>query len=160
MTLWKKVSLPDGRNIRIFSVRILFYFSVEFQSKSSRKPVSAVHVSFGQKKFQTMRRSERFGFIDFISNCGGLMGLFMGISVMSFVELIHYLNRLFAKGPKTVLELTCFSLTATYKMLGNWELKGVNSEMVLCPFANNQLNFFYLIHLYMNFYHNRIYFLN
>ncbi len=49
------------------------------------------------------------------------------------------MSRLFAKGPKTVLELTCFSLTATYKMLGNWELKGVNSEMVLGPFANNQL---------------------
>jgi hypothetical protein len=29
------------------------------------------------------------------------------------------MSRLFAKGPKTVLELTCFSLTATYKMLGN-----------------------------------------
>jgi hypothetical protein len=40
------------------------------------------------------------------------------------------------------LELTCFSLTATYKMLGNWELKGVNSEMVLGPFANNQLKLF------------------
>jgi hypothetical protein len=49
------------------------------------------------------------------------------------------MSRLFAKGPKTVLELTCFSLTTTYKMLGNWELKGVNSEMVLGPFANNQL---------------------
>jgi hypothetical protein len=54
--------------------------------------------------------------------------------------IISYLSRLFAKGPKTVLELTCFSLTATYKILGNWELKGVNSEMVLGPFANNQLN--------------------
>jgi hypothetical protein len=38
---------------------------------------------------------------------------------------------LFAKGFKTVLELTCFGLTATYKVLGNWELKGVNSKMVL-----------------------------
>jgi amiloride-sensitive sodium channel len=52
--------------------------------------VSAIHVSFGQKKFQTMRRSELFGFIDFISNCGGLMALFMGISIISFAELIHY----------------------------------------------------------------------
>ncbi len=37
----------------------------------------------------------------------------------------------FAKRHKTVLELTCFKLTATYKVLGNWELKGVNSKMVL-----------------------------
>jgi hypothetical protein len=39
----------------------------------------------------------------------------------SFPKLKEYiiLSRLFAKGPKTVLELTCFSLTATYKMLGN-----------------------------------------
>jgi hypothetical protein len=38
------------------------------------------------------------------------------------IEVIFWmkkLSRLFAKGPKTVLELTCFSLTATYKMLGN-----------------------------------------
>jgi hypothetical protein len=32
---------------------------------------------------------------------------------------LNHMSRLFAKGPKTVLELTCFSLTATYKMLGN-----------------------------------------
>jgi hypothetical protein len=36
------------------------------------------------------KRSERFGFIDFISNCGGLMGLFMGISLLSIAELFHY----------------------------------------------------------------------
>jgi hypothetical protein len=57
----------------------------------SSEPVSAIHVMFAQNQFDVKRRSERYGFIDFISNCGGLMGLFMGISILSFVEIAHYL---------------------------------------------------------------------
>ncbi len=53
--------------------------------------MSAIHVMFAQNQFDVKRRSERYGFIDFISNCGGLMGLFMGISILSFAEIIHYL---------------------------------------------------------------------
>lgn len=29
--------------------------------------------------------------LDFIANCGGLLGLFVGFSFLSFVELIYYL---------------------------------------------------------------------
>ena len=33
---------------------------------------------------------------EFISNCGGLLGLFMGISVLSIVEMVYYFTfRLF-----------------------------------------------------------------
>jgi hypothetical protein len=46
---------------------------------------------FAQNQFDVKRRSERFGFINFISDCGGLMGHFMGISILSFVEIVHYL---------------------------------------------------------------------
>jgi hypothetical protein len=45
---------------------------------------------FKERQFASLERSELFGFIDFISNCGGLMGLFMGISLLSFVEIFYY----------------------------------------------------------------------
>jgi amiloride-sensitive sodium channel len=52
--------------------------------------VNAIYVVFKETKFMTLLRSERYGFIDFISNCGGLMGLFMGISILSIVEIFYY----------------------------------------------------------------------
>jgi hypothetical protein len=52
--------------------------------------LNQVQVYFKENQFDVKKRSERFGFIDFISNCGGLMGLFMGISLLSIVEILHY----------------------------------------------------------------------
>jgi hypothetical protein len=52
--------------------------------------LSEIQVYFKENQFAINMRSERFGFIDFISNCGGLMGLFMGISLLSIAELLHY----------------------------------------------------------------------
>lgn len=37
-----------------------------------------------------MKRSELFGFTGFMANCGGLLGLFMGISVLSIIEIIYH----------------------------------------------------------------------
>ncbi len=37
--------------------------------------VNAIYVIFKETQFMTLMRSERYGFIDFISNCGGLMGI-------------------------------------------------------------------------------------
>jgi amiloride-sensitive sodium channel len=52
--------------------------------------INKVQVYFKENQFDVKKRSERFGFIDFISDCGGLMGLFMGISLLSIVEILHY----------------------------------------------------------------------
>jgi hypothetical protein len=52
--------------------------------------IGGIQVYFKENQFVVNKRSERFGFIDFISNCGGLMGLFMGISLLSIAELLHY----------------------------------------------------------------------
>ena len=35
-------------------------------------------------------RSEKMTIIDFISSLGGLFGLFLGFSLMSFVEIIYW----------------------------------------------------------------------
>jgi hypothetical protein len=41
-------------------------------------------------EFVGLERSELFGIVDFIGNCGGLLGLFMGVSVLSIIEFIYY----------------------------------------------------------------------
>lgn len=37
------------------------------------------------------KRSELFTITDFIANVGGLLGLFLGISALSFVEIFYFL---------------------------------------------------------------------
>ena len=36
------------------------------------------------------KRSELYGPVDFLANCGGLLGLFMGVSLLSIVDIIYY----------------------------------------------------------------------
>lgn len=47
-------------------------------------------ISFKEKQFITSRRSELYGQTDFLANCGGLLGLFMGVSLLSIVEIIYF----------------------------------------------------------------------
>lgn len=53
-------------------------------------------IFFKETQFITSKRSELYGLTDFLANCGGLLGLFMGVSILSLVEIIYYLTiRLF-----------------------------------------------------------------
>lgn len=47
-------------------------------------------IYFKEHQFITSKRSELYGQTDFLANCGGLLGLFMGVSVLSIVEVIYY----------------------------------------------------------------------
>ncbi len=38
-------------------------------------------------------RGELFGTVDFVSNVGGLMGLFLGLSAISLMEVVYYLGK-------------------------------------------------------------------
>ena len=42
-------------------------------------------------------RSEKMTIIDFISSLGGLFGLFLGFSLMSFVEIIYWFGVVMAR---------------------------------------------------------------
>lgn len=46
---------------------------------------------YKEPHFISIDRSETSTFSAFISNCGGLMGLFMGASLLSIVEIVYYL---------------------------------------------------------------------
>lgn len=58
--------------------------------------ISYVAIYFKQKDFLNMKREELYGWRDFIANIGGLMGLFMGVSVISLAEIIYHLTLRFA----------------------------------------------------------------
>ncbi|XP_052753508.1 pickpocket protein 28-like [Galleria mellonella] len=51
---------------------------------------SRIDIYFKEPRFASMRRSELFGLTDFLANCGGLLGLFLGFSVLSLIEIIYF----------------------------------------------------------------------
>ncbi|KAK7874502.1 hypothetical protein R5R35_001586 [Gryllus longicercus] len=52
---------------------------------------SKVYVYFDNFYLIPLRRMERFGTIDFLANCGGLLGLCLGVSALSVVEFFYWL---------------------------------------------------------------------
>ncbi|XP_037296672.1 pickpocket protein 28-like [Manduca sexta] len=53
---------------------------------------SKLEMYFKSPRFMSMRRSELFGLTDFIANCGGLLGLFLGFSFLSLAEIFYYMT--------------------------------------------------------------------
>ncbi|KAK5641672.1 hypothetical protein RI129_010219 [Pyrocoelia pectoralis] len=51
---------------------------------------SKLIVYYKQLQFMSCERNELYGLVDFFSNVGGLLGLFIGFSVISAVEIIHF----------------------------------------------------------------------
>jgi amiloride-sensitive sodium channel len=49
-------------------------------------------IFFKENQFITSKRSELYGGTDFMANVGGLLGLFMGVSILSLIEIIYYLT--------------------------------------------------------------------
>lgn len=68
----------------------------EFFNYMERRPMTdSVHQSkmviyFREADFIPLVRKERTSVSELIANCGGLMGLFMGASLVSMVELVYY----------------------------------------------------------------------
>ncbi|XP_031637927.1 pickpocket protein 28-like [Contarinia nasturtii] len=52
--------------------------------------LARVKISFKRNEFVTSVRSEASNYTDFLSYCGGLLGLFMGVSILSIFEIIYY----------------------------------------------------------------------
>lgn len=49
-------------------------------------------IFFKESEFSTAKRSELYTPSDFLANCGGLLGLFIGASFLSIVELLYFLS--------------------------------------------------------------------
>ncbi|CAO1310274.1 unnamed protein product, partial [Diamesa serratosioi] len=78
------------------------YYSLKFNKGTGYKIVkdefqqSSVNINFRDYYFIESKRSELYGWIDFMANCGGLLGLFMGFSLLSLVEILYYFTINFA----------------------------------------------------------------
>lgn len=58
--------------------------------------LARLSIFFRNQQFETEQRVESLTFPDFLALCGGLLGLFMGVSALSVVELIYFFTlRLF-----------------------------------------------------------------
>jgi acid-sensing ion channel, other len=65
---------------------------------------SSMSVYFADDEFIVIRRYASFGTVTLLSNVGGLLGLFLGASVMSFIEIFYFfvirlVNNLWWKEP-------------------------------------------------------------
>lgn len=57
---------------------------------NSRVQLARLTIYFKEAQFITSKRSELYGVTDFLANCGGLLGLFMGVSLLSLAEIVYF----------------------------------------------------------------------
>lgn len=78
---------------KIFVEIVFFNFFIELFSSIFSSTFSRVVISFTEEQFIPQKRSESQSLIDILANAGGLFGLFMGASLLSFAELLVLLVR-------------------------------------------------------------------
>lgn len=57
---------------------------------------SEIKIQFSESQFTYSKRKELYGWQDFVANIGGLIGLFLGFSLLSIVEILYHLTLRFA----------------------------------------------------------------
>lgn len=62
----------------------------KFLLRNFSSTFSRVLISFKEELFTPSRRLEYYNLNQFLANSGGLFGLFMGASLLSFIELLYY----------------------------------------------------------------------
>lgn len=85
---------------------------------------SGLSFAFGDSEYQAIKRSANYEFISFISNVGGLLSLFLGVSFMTVIEIFYFfvlrtlveLTRFLKKKPKRV-QVGDVDLVMTLKQL-------------------------------------------
>jgi Amiloride-sensitive sodium channel len=70
-------------------IDIIDYPEIIFLFSSFRSMIS---IFFKNDDFIYTKRSELYGLTDFIANFGGLLGLFLGVSILSIVEIIYFIS--------------------------------------------------------------------
>jgi Amiloride-sensitive sodium channel len=78
---------------------------------------SLVNVYFNSFEFFPHILQQQFTLIDFISYTGGALGLFLGFSVLSFVEILYYFS----------VRVVCFRLTKR-KVSSSGKMDGKKSK--------------------------------
>jgi amiloride-sensitive sodium channel len=68
------------------------YEFVETKLKNRDQREGYVRIKFKDNEFVSMQRIRQFTVVDFLSYVGGLLGLFAGISVLSFFEILYFFS--------------------------------------------------------------------
>ncbi|XP_055591486.1 pickpocket protein 28-like [Uranotaenia lowii] len=74
---------------KTIALRMLI-FDPEKVDEVIKKQISKVEIFFTEAQYITSERSEIFGMTDLIAGCGGILGLCLGVSFFSIVELLYY----------------------------------------------------------------------
>ncbi|XP_067635805.1 pickpocket protein 28 [Eurosta solidaginis] len=64
----------------------------QFSANTNFKEISIVNFYYLSNVIRTTTKSKMFGLTEFLSNTGGLLGLFMGFSIFSIIEIIYYIT--------------------------------------------------------------------
>lgn len=80
---WQLSFVEIGIFFRFFFIQNLYY---------SSQLLSKLTIGFGQNEFDTIRRFQLSGPLEFLAACGGFLGLFMGISLLSIAELFYFFS--------------------------------------------------------------------
>lgn len=51
---------------------------------------SKIVINFGSDEYFAYKRFESYGTVEMVSNVGGLLGLFLGISIFSLIEIVYF----------------------------------------------------------------------
>lgn len=86
-TQFKKKKFKFYENIGFFYFLFLYF----------RHQMAKLNIYFKDSHFSRLKRYEIYGWTDFLSNSGGILGLFMGCSVLSFIEIIYHVVVYFFK---------------------------------------------------------------
>ncbi|XP_037047236.1 pickpocket protein 28-like [Bradysia coprophila] len=99
---------------------------------SIEKETAIVRIFFNKKQFISSKRSKLYGHIELLANFGGLLGLFLGISLLSFVEIIYFFTlRTYLLVKRKILPIN--SSTDKSKMKSNEKMNGIRSSVLNDP---------------------------
>ncbi|PSN50939.1 hypothetical protein C0J52_08126 [Blattella germanica] len=87
-----QAALSSTRISETFNVRNEYLVNSQRNQSYFRKNIAVVNFFFTESQFINYRKSELFGFTEFLSNTGGLLGLFLGFSFLSAVEVAYFIS--------------------------------------------------------------------
>lgn len=76
-----------------------------FMEEYPGSQMSRLSIYFKESQFITSKRSELYGITEFLANCGGIFGLFMGFSILSLVEMIYHFTLRFFTNLKRLAKM-------------------------------------------------------
>ncbi|XP_017840244.1 pickpocket protein 28-like [Drosophila busckii] len=77
----------------------------DFMGEYPGSQMSRLSIYFKQRQIITSKRSEIYGITDFLVNCGGVFGLFMGFFILSLVDILYHFTLRFIANLKQVTKV-------------------------------------------------------